>query len=196
MHPRPVPGRWPAAAYTCLMVALTVAEPAVVSLTVHDHVQLDRVTGASAERHGDLIPPGHYPGPPRRGNLRLPHHRRRPGPARRGRAGARARGDSGQWQGRPAGAHDGSGPAGRHGRQPARPRAHPDRTAPPRRMPGYVRPDRPRTCRARSVELHVDGFLEQLPGQVQPGLGGVDVLVQVQLPRPKPARAELAALKT
>jgi len=26
-----------AAAYTCLMVALTVAEPAVVSLTVHDH---------------------------------------------------------------------------------------------------------------------------------------------------------------
>jgi len=29
------------------MVALYVAEPAVVSLTVHDHVQLDRVTGTS-----------------------------------------------------------------------------------------------------------------------------------------------------
>ena len=58
MHPRPVTGRWTAAAYTSLMVALTVAEPAVVSLTVHDHVQLDRLTGASAGRHGDLIPPG------------------------------------------------------------------------------------------------------------------------------------------
>jgi hypothetical protein len=55
---RPVPGRWSAAAYTCLMVALFVGEPAIISLTVHDHVQLDRVTGASAERHGDLIPPG------------------------------------------------------------------------------------------------------------------------------------------
>jgi len=54
-------GRWPAAAYTCLMVALTVGEPAVVSLTVHDHVQLDRVTGTSAERYGDLIPPGTTP---------------------------------------------------------------------------------------------------------------------------------------
>jgi hypothetical protein len=55
---RPVPGRWTAAAYTCLMVALYVAEPAIVSLTVHDHVQLDRVTGTSAERHGGLVPPG------------------------------------------------------------------------------------------------------------------------------------------
>lgn len=34
------------------------AAPAVVSLTVHDHVQLDRLTGTSAERHGDLLPPG------------------------------------------------------------------------------------------------------------------------------------------
>jgi hypothetical protein len=56
-----VPGRWTAAAYTSLMVALFVAEPAVVSLTVHDHVQLDRVTGTSAERHGDLLPPGTTP---------------------------------------------------------------------------------------------------------------------------------------
>jgi hypothetical protein len=40
------------------MVALYVAESAVVSLTVHDHVQLDRVTGTSAQRHGGLIPPG------------------------------------------------------------------------------------------------------------------------------------------
>lgn len=54
-------GRWSAAAYTCLMVALTVAEPAVVTLTVHDHVQLDRVTGTSAERYGDLITPGTTP---------------------------------------------------------------------------------------------------------------------------------------
>ena len=53
-----MPGRWTAAAYTCLMVALYVAEPAVVSLTVHDHVQLDRVTGTGAERHGGLLPPG------------------------------------------------------------------------------------------------------------------------------------------
>jgi hypothetical protein len=58
---RLVPGRWPAAAYTRLMVALYVAEPAVVSLTVHDHVQLDRVTGTSAERHGGLLPPGTTP---------------------------------------------------------------------------------------------------------------------------------------
>jgi hypothetical protein len=58
---RPMPGRWPAAACTCLMVALYVAEPAVVSLTVGDHVQLDRVTGTSAERHGDLVPPGTTP---------------------------------------------------------------------------------------------------------------------------------------
>ena len=58
---RPVPGRWTAAAYTCLMVALYVAEPAVVNLTVHDHVQLDRVTGTSAERYGNLLPPGTTP---------------------------------------------------------------------------------------------------------------------------------------
>ena len=58
----PVPGRWTAAAgYSCLMVALYVAEPAIVSLTVHDHVQLDRVTGTSAERHGALLPPGTTP---------------------------------------------------------------------------------------------------------------------------------------
>ena len=38
MHPRPLSGRWTAAVYTSLMVALFVAEPAVVSLTVHDHV--------------------------------------------------------------------------------------------------------------------------------------------------------------
>ena len=56
-----MPGRWTAAAYTSLMVALYVAEPAVVSLTVHDHVQLDRLTGTSAERHGDLVPPGTTP---------------------------------------------------------------------------------------------------------------------------------------
>jgi hypothetical protein len=58
---RPVPGRWTAAAYTSLMVALYVAEPAVVSLTVHDHVQLDRVTGTGAERYGNLVPPGTTP---------------------------------------------------------------------------------------------------------------------------------------
>jgi hypothetical protein len=56
-----MPGRWAAAGYTTLMVALFVAEPAVVSLTVHDHVQLDRLTGTSAERHGNLLPPGTTP---------------------------------------------------------------------------------------------------------------------------------------
>jgi hypothetical protein len=56
-----VPGRWTAAAYICLMVALYVAEPAIVNLTVHDHVQLDRVTGTSAERYGDLVLPGTTP---------------------------------------------------------------------------------------------------------------------------------------
>jgi hypothetical protein len=61
MHPRPMPGRWTAAAYTSLMVALFVAEPAIVNLTVHDHVQLDRLTGTSAERYGDLVPPGTTP---------------------------------------------------------------------------------------------------------------------------------------
>ena len=61
MHPRLIPSGWTAAAYTCLMVALTVAEPAVVSLTVHDHVQLDRLTGTSAERYGELVPPGTTP---------------------------------------------------------------------------------------------------------------------------------------
>jgi len=53
-----MPSGWTAAAYTCLMVALYVAEPAVASLTVHDHVQLDRVAGITAERYGDLLPPG------------------------------------------------------------------------------------------------------------------------------------------
>jgi hypothetical protein len=51
-------GRWPAAAYTCLMVALYVAEPSHVQLTVQDHVRIDRVAGASAGRYGDLVPPG------------------------------------------------------------------------------------------------------------------------------------------
>jgi hypothetical protein len=61
MHPRLMPGRWTAAAYTSLMVALYVAEPAIVNLTVHDHVQLDRVTGTSAEPYGSLVPPGTTP---------------------------------------------------------------------------------------------------------------------------------------
>jgi hypothetical protein len=56
-----MPGYWAAAAYSSLMVALYVAEPAIVHLTVHDHVQLDRVTGTSAERHGGLLPPGTTP---------------------------------------------------------------------------------------------------------------------------------------
>ena len=34
MHPRSMQGHWAAAAYTSLIVALYVAEPAVVSLTV------------------------------------------------------------------------------------------------------------------------------------------------------------------
>jgi hypothetical protein len=61
MHERLTPGRWTAPAYACLMVALYAAGPAVVYLTVSDHVQLDRVTGASAERYGGLVPPGTSP---------------------------------------------------------------------------------------------------------------------------------------
>jgi hypothetical protein len=56
-----MPGPLTAAAYTSLMVALYVAEPAIVSLTVHDHVRLDRVTGTSAERYGSLLSPGTTP---------------------------------------------------------------------------------------------------------------------------------------
>ena len=58
---RPAPGRWTAPACACLMVALYAAGPAIVHLTVSDHVQLDRLTGTSAERYGDLIPPGTTP---------------------------------------------------------------------------------------------------------------------------------------
>lgn len=43
------------------MVALTVAERAIVSLNIHDHVQLDRLTGTSAERYGDVLLPGTTP---------------------------------------------------------------------------------------------------------------------------------------
>ena len=59
----PMPGRWTAAAYTCLMVALYVAEPAIVNLTVHDHVQLDEGTSAHvlavAQANGKDDPPEH-----------------------------------------------------------------------------------------------------------------------------------------
>lgn len=48
-----MPGCWTAAACTCLTVALHVAEPAIANLTVHDHVQPDRLTGTSAGRHGE-----------------------------------------------------------------------------------------------------------------------------------------------
>jgi hypothetical protein len=58
---RPVAGRWTVPAYACLTVALYAAGPAVIHLTVSDHVQLHRVTGTSAERYGDLIPPGTTP---------------------------------------------------------------------------------------------------------------------------------------
>jgi hypothetical protein len=37
------------------------SKPAIVNLTVHDQVQLDRVTRTSAERYGDLLPPGTTP---------------------------------------------------------------------------------------------------------------------------------------
>jgi hypothetical protein len=53
-----MPDRWSATAYTCLMVALFVAEPSNVELTVQDHVRVDRVTDAGAERYGDLVSPG------------------------------------------------------------------------------------------------------------------------------------------
>ena len=53
-----MPDRWSATAYACLMVALYVTESSQVELTVQDHVRVDRLTSAGAERHGDLIPPG------------------------------------------------------------------------------------------------------------------------------------------
>jgi hypothetical protein len=55
------PGRRAAPACACLMVALYAAGAAVVYLTVSDHVQLDQVTGASAERYRGLLPPGTTP---------------------------------------------------------------------------------------------------------------------------------------
>ena len=51
-------GRWSAAAYSCLTVALYVAQPSQVELTVQDHVRVDRIVGAGAERVGELVPPG------------------------------------------------------------------------------------------------------------------------------------------
>jgi len=53
-----MPGRWTNAAYTCLMVALYVAEPSQVQLTVQDRVRIDRVTASGVEQHGELLQPG------------------------------------------------------------------------------------------------------------------------------------------
>src|SRR3954471_18439843 len=55
---RYMPGRWTNAAYTCLMVALYVAEPSHVQLTVQDRVRIDRVTASGVEQHGELMQPG------------------------------------------------------------------------------------------------------------------------------------------
>jgi hypothetical protein len=49
---------WPAAACTCLTVALYVGAPGQVSLTTQDRVRIDRVAGSGLERHGDLLPAG------------------------------------------------------------------------------------------------------------------------------------------
>jgi hypothetical protein len=53
-----MPGRWTSAAYTCLMVALYVAEPSHIHLTVRDRVRIDRITATGVEQHGELIQPG------------------------------------------------------------------------------------------------------------------------------------------
>jgi hypothetical protein len=53
-----MPGNWTSAAYACLMVALYVAEPSQVDLTVRDRVRIDRVTAGGAEQHGELLQPG------------------------------------------------------------------------------------------------------------------------------------------
>lgn len=47
-----------ATTYACLMVAMYVAEPSQVALTVQDHVRVDRVSEAGAERYGELLRPG------------------------------------------------------------------------------------------------------------------------------------------
>ena len=129
MHPRLMPGRWTAAAYTSLMVALYVAEPAIVSLTVHDHVQLDRLTGTSAERYGDLLPPGTTPVHLAAGTYvfrTTSDAQVQLAKARRCTCSRRPRSNGKDDL---AGPTDGTGPARRQGRQPARPRAHPDRAA-------------------------------------------------------------------
>jgi hypothetical protein len=53
-----MPGRWTNTAYTCLMVALYVAEPSHIQLTVQDRVRIDRVTATGVEQHGELMQPG------------------------------------------------------------------------------------------------------------------------------------------
>jgi hypothetical protein len=40
------------------MVAMYVAEPSQVTLTVQDHVRVDRVTVAGVHRYGELLRPG------------------------------------------------------------------------------------------------------------------------------------------
>jgi hypothetical protein len=56
-----MPDRWSTTAYACLMVALYVAGPSHIELTVQDHVRVDRLTSTGAERHGELLPPGTAP---------------------------------------------------------------------------------------------------------------------------------------
>jgi hypothetical protein len=51
-------GRWSAAAYSCLTVALYVSAPSHVELTVQDHVRVDQLVGDGAEPYGELVPPG------------------------------------------------------------------------------------------------------------------------------------------
>jgi hypothetical protein len=50
--------RWSATAYTCLTVALYVAEPSHLVLTKQDRARLDKVVDAGVERHGDLLAAG------------------------------------------------------------------------------------------------------------------------------------------
>ena len=46
------------AGYAFLMVALYVAEPSHIELTVHDTVRIDRLADINAGRPGHLVPPG------------------------------------------------------------------------------------------------------------------------------------------
>jgi hypothetical protein len=80
-----MPDRWSATAYASLMVALYVAEPSQVELTVHDHVRIERVTDTGRRTPRCTCAARYHIGVPDQEHLRLPHHPGCAGAARRWR---------------------------------------------------------------------------------------------------------------